>query len=497
MTDGAAPRVLIVCHDVVGSRMAGPGIRAWHMAGVLAARHPVTLVAPRPIDLRPGAFRCGDYRWGDPASLAAWLAAADVVVANGFVLEAHPELAAVAQPLALDLYDPVLLENLELLRAAPPERRAERARVDRDLLERQLAAGDFFLCATERQRDLYLGALMLAGRLAPDLVDADPLARALIDVAPFGLDAAPPIRSAPALRGVVPGIGADDPLLLWTGGLWDWLDPLTLIDALPQVAERHPNVRLVFLAGRHPGPAAEMRMPGQARERAAALGLLGRHVFFYDEWVPYERRAEFLLEATLAVSLHRDHLETAYAAVRSRFLDHLWAGLPSVVSAGDAAADLVARHDLGLVMPPGDARAAAATLIAALEDKTRLERWSANARELAARYTWERTLAPLARFCAAPRTLGPRLMVDASRGARQEDEMRATMERERGRLIHQLEAHWQLAAPPQGGLRGLAQRLALRLLAPVLAEQREFNAAVLRTIYALTAPPSEPDDQGR
>jgi len=234
-----------------------------------------------------------------------------------------------------------------------------------------------------------------------------------------------------------------------------------------------------------------------ARERAAALGLLGRHVFFYDEWVPYERRADFLLEATLAVSLHRDHLETAYAAVRSRFLDHLWAGLPSVVSAGDAAADLVARHDLGLVMPPGDARAAAATLIAALEDKARLERWSANARELAARYTWERTLAPLARFCAAPRKRAPSPPVLGRHDTSRDDEMRATMERERGRLIQQLEAHWQLAAPPQGGLRGLAQRLALRLLAPVLAEQRAFNAAVVRTIYALTAPPSEPDDQGR
>lgn len=472
------PRILIISHDVVGSRMAGPGIRAWHLARALAPSGAVTLVAPRPIDLADPAFACGEYAWGNAASLATWLGAADVVVANGFVLAAHPELAHCPQPLALDLYDPVLLENLEHMRAAPAEQRAARADADRRLLALQLAAGDFFVCATERQRDLYLGALMLAGRLTPALADADPLARDLIDVAPFGLDPNPPQRQAPALRGVLAGIGESDPLLLWTGGLWDWLDPLTLIEAMPALVARCPQARLVFLAGRHPGGAAPMRMPDLARALAAERGLLGRHVFFYDEWVPYARRADFLLEATIAVSLHRSHLETAYAAVRSRFLDHLWAGLPSLVSDGDAAAALVRAHGLGAVVPPGDVAATADALASLLAGPAALAQCGARARALAEQFAWGRVFEPLVRFCGRAQITRPAQGVPRAR--EQKGEAVKTEQ-----LMRQLEDSWRLEAPPAAGLRGLAQRLAWRALAPVLAQQRAFNAAAVKLLYAL------------
>jgi glycosyltransferase involved in cell wall biosynthesis len=484
----SAPRVLIISHDIVGMRMAGPGIRAWHMALVLAARFPVTLIAPRPIDLQPGAFRCGDYAWGAPGALAAWLAQADLVVANGFVLEAHPELAQCAAPLVLDLYDPVLLENLELLRAAPSDQRGARAAADQALLARQLAAGDFFLCATERQRDLYLGALMLAGRLSPALVDADPTARALIAVAPFGLPAEPPVKRAPALRGVLPGVGADDPLLLWTGGLWDWLDPLTLIDAMPRVAERHPAARLVLLAGRHPGNASEMRMPQLARDRARALGLLDRHVFFYDQWIEYERRADFLLEATVAVSLHRDHLETAYAAVRSRFLDHLWAGLPSVVSAGDAAAELVSRAGLGLVVPPGDAAATAQAIDTLLADGALRAECGARALEQVAAFSWERVFEPLVNFCLRPTTMSERPSYTASAPPIETDQAEA-----RKAAVARLDELWRIEPrdlTSQSPLLGEAKRAANSLtrwyVLPIVEQQNAFNAAMVHAIQQLS-----------
>ncbi len=149
------------------------------------------------------------------------------------------------------------------------------------------------------------------------------------------------------LRGVVPGISVDDLILLWTGGLWDWMDPHTLVEAMPAVVAQHHTARLVFLAGQHPGAIQPMRTPAIARQRAADLGLLDTHIFFYDQWVPYGERANVLHEADIAVSLHHNHLETAYAAVRSRFLDHLWAGLPSIVADGDAAADLVRSQGSG------------------------------------------------------------------------------------------------------------------------------------------------------
>ncbi|NTV65620.1 MAG: glycosyltransferase family 4 protein, partial [Oscillochloris sp.] len=399
-------KLLIVSHDVVGSNMAGPGIRYWELARALAAHTQVTLVAPRPIDMTASYVRTGSYTWGDVASLAAYIAHADVVLVNGFVFEFYPNLGEIDQKLMIDLYDPTLLENLELLRANPAER-AARTQRDVALLNQQLAAGDFFLCATERQRDLYMGALMAAGRITPARVDADPLLRGLIAVLPFGLPNEPPVRSGPGPRGLIAGVGPDDPIILWSGGLWDWMDPQTLIRAMPTVLAAVPNARLVFMAGRHPGAAAEMRTPHEARTLADEIGLLGSHIFFYGSWVPYADRVNFLLDAAVVVSLHRQHLETAYAAVRSRFLDHLWAGRPSVVSAGDAAAELVERYDIGRVAPIGDEAAVARAICDLLADAALCAACAGGAQALAAEFSWERVSAPIRAFCAVPRRTRP------------------------------------------------------------------------------------------
>ncbi len=502
----AMKHLLIVSHDVVGRHMAGPGIRYWELARALATCANVTLLAPQPIDIVAPEFVTGSYTWGDAASLAAHLARADLALVNGFVFEAHPELGASDLPLIVDLYDPTMLENLELLRAADPAARTDRNRRDVELLRRQLAAGDVFLCATERQRDLYIGALMAAGRVTPDLVDADPLLRALIDVLPFGLPADPPARSGPALRGTIAGIGPDDPIILWSGGLWDWMDPQTLIRAMPAVVAQIPDARLVFLAGSHPGAAAAMHTPDHARALAAELGLLDRHIFFYDSWVPYARRADFLLDAAVVVSLHRQHLETAYAALRSRILDHLWVGRASLVSAGDAAAELVARHDLGRVVPAQDVAAVAKALASLLADRDLRTAMATRARDLAPRFAWPSLIRPISAFLAAMpaadrhRTTPTMDMPQPETPPAVEDAAQV----QRGRLLHAtrnaaiqvLEHSWKLEyhpARPSGRLAGLRQLFQERVLWPLLhpmlhpmiIQQQAQNVAVLRALYTL------------
>src|SRR5262245_10371483 len=211
---------------------------------------------------------------------------------------------------------------------------------------------------------MYLGALLAAGGVAPALADADPTLRGLLRVVPFGLPAEPPAPAPPPWDAQ-----AGEQVILWSGGLWDWMDPLTLMRAMPQVLAAAPRARLVFLAGRHPGTATTMSMPGQARALAVELGLAEPQVLFVDRWMPYAERSGALLGATVAIYLHEASLESAYAAVRSRFLDHLWAGLPSIVSAGDAAAELVERHGLGRVVAPGDVEGTAAALLALLHDQ--------------------------------------------------------------------------------------------------------------------------------
>ncbi|NJL06470.1 MAG: glycosyltransferase family 4 protein, partial [Chloroflexaceae bacterium] len=491
--------ILILSHDVIGTRMAGTGIRYWEMAHALAATQPVVLLAPQPPDLTglalPPMLTCGHYTWGDVGSLAPYLAAATVVVANGMLLLPFPTLAQISQPLALDLYDPIALENLELFRHAAPEQRIQQAEQDRLLLQQQLATGDFLMCATERQRDLYMGALLAGGQITPTLTDADPTLRHVLDVVPFGVAATPPTQHRHALRGTHPAIPTDAVIVLWTGGLWDWLDPLTLIRAMPSVLAACPQVRLVFLAGAHPGTVQPMQMPQRAEQLAAELGLLDQQVIFYREWIPYAERADALLDADIAVSLHHNHLETTYAAVRSRFLDHLWAGLPSVVSEGDAAAALVQTHKLGYTVAANDGAGVAHALIRLAEDAAPRAEYARNAQQLGAQLTWTPVLGPLRHFCQHP-TKRPRAGLGQWLPAAQpplEQEQRMSSEPTTpalpplDELIRRAEQLWQFGSPADTGGRisRIARYTFARLLAPVIAQQRDFNATSVQLFYAL------------
>ncbi len=135
------------------------------------------------------------------------------------------------------------------------------------------------------------------------------------------------------------------------------------------------------------------------RERARALDLLNRIVFFGD-WVPYNDRQNYLLEADLGISLHRDGLESHFA-FRTRLLDYIWAGLPMVVTRGDSLADLVEQRKLGRVVPAGDAATLAAAILELLAGQARAESASRFA-AVAAEFTWEKAVQPIARFLEAP-----------------------------------------------------------------------------------------------
>ncbi len=217
-----------------------------------------------------------------------------------------------------------------------------------------LRRGDFFTCASERQRDFWLGSLGALGRVNPYTYEADPLLSRLVSVVPFGLPNEPPRRQGPGLRGVVPGIGPDDKVVLWGGGVYNWLDPISLLRAAERLSHRIPELRLVFLGMRHPNPAVpEMRVAAQVQALSGELGLTGKHVFFNAGWAPYAQRADFLLDADVAVSTHLDHIETRYS-FRSRVLDYLWAGLPMVLTEGDVLAAEVADAGLGVTVPAED-----------------------------------------------------------------------------------------------------------------------------------------------
>ncbi|HEX9117393.1 MAG TPA: glycosyltransferase, partial [Anaerolineae bacterium] len=393
-------RLLIITHETIGPLMAGPGIRAWEMARALARHADITLAAPGSPQREQPGLRVVGY---DPQdlhlqALAPHLASADVVLAMGPLFARYRRLQDLGKPTIVDLYDPFELEKLAQAESAPAQPRPGIDQDSRLSLQLEGAAGDFFLCASERQRDLWLGTLLASGRVNTVTYGQDPTLRNLIDVVPFGISEEAPRHDRNVLKGIVPGIAEDDRVLLWNGGLWQWLDPLTLIDAMPRVLAERGDVKLYFAAGKHfdTDTVSEMPVYGQVRERSRELGLLDKHVFF-GNWIPYDERGAYLLEADLAVSLHRPGLESRFAS-RTRLLDCIWAGLPVVAAEGDPIGERIGAHELGFLVPPGQPDVLAKVILAALGDQNLRERTAARSLALRSELAWDHCVQPIVSF---------------------------------------------------------------------------------------------------
>jgi glycosyltransferase involved in cell wall biosynthesis len=393
------PRLLFISLDPVGEQMAGLGIRYTELARALAPVAEVTLAAPgaRAVD----DVATVDFTPHRPEALREPIAAADAIVT-------HPQWPVITRwmtrskaRLIYDLYDPETLETLELFAGRSAPRRRLMVDLTLDRLYDALSVGDQFICASEKQRDLWLGAMLARDLIEPDRYDADPTFRSVIDLVPFGVPSLPPRRDPrhSSIRDRFAQIADTDEIVLWNGGLWRWLDAPTAIRAVALLAKRRPGVRLVFMGGSD-SPAA-LEATTQARAVAESLGELDSTVLFNDAWVPYAERANWLLDASCALSTHRDHLETRYA-FRTRLLDCFWAGLPVVCTRGDDLSDRVAREGLGAAVPAGSDADTADALETVL-DRGRASYTDALA-SAARDHVWDTVAAPIAHWIAMPRS---------------------------------------------------------------------------------------------
>ncbi|WP_232212026.1 MULTISPECIES: glycosyltransferase family 4 protein [Microbacterium] len=402
MSGAARTHVLIVTGDPIGQQMAGPAIRVWHMARALARVAEVRVVSWMPIGRRSDEFELHYVHETDDLGMSIHEAWSDVIVVQGTSLRVFPSISRTQKIVVADLYDPFQIEQLEMNRYRDRDAWEDEVTKAVSLVNEQLARADCFLCASEAQRNLWLGGLSTLGRLNPANYTADPTFESLVRVVPFGLSDTPPVQTRHAIKGTVPGIEVTDRVLIWGGGIYNWFDPVTLIEAMALVERDRTDVKLFFLSARHFNPdVPEMKALTDAIAAAERLGLTGRTVFFNDTWVDYEARADYLLDADIGVSTHVWHAETRFS-FRTRILDYLWAGLPIVASEGDAFADIIGERGLGEVVPAGDAAQVAAAILRLLDDPERLDTVRERVRSARKEFEWDSALAPLIDFCLAP-----------------------------------------------------------------------------------------------
>ena len=388
--------------------MAGPGIRYYHLSRILSRYTDLTLAilpqnerAVTNLQTRLPDVSVVTYRRGDWSSIENVARQADAVILSPYTTWEIVLFNSLDCALALDGYDPLLIEWLTTLPIDNIEEQTVHWSDRMVALFFQYLRTDFFICASERQRYWWLGQLEVAGRINPHTFQSDPSLRNLIDVVAYGLAEEPPQHTRQMVKGVWPGIEADDVVVLWGGGLWPWLDPLTAVQALAQLHTDYPQLKLIFPGTIHPNPDVQ-EMPvhnTNVYAYAEAQGLLNKAVFF-GEWVAYEDWPNVLLESDIALSLHHETIETQLA-FRSRMLEYIWAGVPMIATTGDATSEIVTQYGLGQVVDYGDVDGVATAIRQMInQDKSAYQTSLAAARR---ELTWENMARPLIQFCQNPK----------------------------------------------------------------------------------------------
>lgn len=397
-----ATRLLIISYDIIGKQMAGPGIRFYEFARVLSGYVDVTLATPNKSDINMEGIKNITYEIGNFRTLKRSVELADVILIQGHILHYFPFIKNYKGKIIVDLYNPFNLESLEMFRN---DNIAERLRIDKsniDLLKFQISIGDFFICASEKQRSYWIGMMNAMGRVNPFSYDDDNTLKKLIDIVPFGIPSTPPKHTGESIRKMIPALREDDMVVLWGGGIWNWLDPISVVKAVWEITRNRKDIKLVFLGIKHPDPKLpEMKKCRDAINLSKELDLYDKFIF-YNEWVPYEMRQNFLIESSAGLSIHHEKLETEFA-YRTRVMDYIWARLPIITTEGDSVAKLVKEENVGEVVKYENTHQLARVIESVLTNKSLKDIYRKNLEKLAPNFYWENVTKPLVEYCLQPK----------------------------------------------------------------------------------------------
>ncbi len=376
-------RILLVANDVVldaTAPMSGGALRAWGVAeGLRSAGFEVVLSMPQ-----PGVTHLATQAWDrvPPASQAiAWnwqnqdeivqRVAADVVVYSPnpvhLALRQKPEA-----PLVLDLHGPVMLEDYYIHGRA--------GEVEFDAWRKKLRWGDFFLTPGHKQKRFFWSWFQSAG---VDLEDGR-----ILQVMPVSLGPHLPQRPVRA---------AHDPVFVFGGGLFPWTDPGAALAAVVDQIDRQGRGQLWAFTDHHRLAAAEARFAEVSRK------LLSSSRVRFPGFLPRGELLATYATADVAVDLMQWNAERELAFT-TRTVEYLWCGLPVIYNDYSELSPLIQRYQAGWCIDPADPRAMAAVLDTIFAEPELVAQYGRNAQRLVReQFTWDRTIDPLARFCAAPR----------------------------------------------------------------------------------------------
>ena len=382
--------------------MAGPGIRYHQIATELSKNFDTTLGVFSPkyivgleettytaIDIKSYNFQSDFIKFD--AIFALWLSneMIDFAKKHNIVL-------------IFDLYAPVPIEDYVGRKYANKILQQDDLEY-KSLLQNYrhfLSVGDYFVCSNPIQIDMWTGFAFSSGSITPGTTkDFDISER--IGLLPMGINLKEIEKTTlkDPLKKQYPQINKDDLLLVWTGGIWDWFDGLSPIKAMDRLVKNGTtNVKLVFLGTKHPNPdVPEMGETAKTISLSDQLKLTNKYVFFREGWIDYDKRLSYLQEADIALYAHRSSLEARYSH-RTRVLDHILVGLPTIATKGDYLTDLIQDNKYGESVKPENVMELSDLLLGFAKDKNSLKKYRDNIERDKDEFTWENSVSSLVDF---------------------------------------------------------------------------------------------------
>lgn len=192
-------------------------------------------------------------------------------------------------------------------------------------------------------------------------------------LAAFKQDALP----TPAEARAQLGLPADGPLIGIVGRLQGWKGIHVLIEAMPAILARYPDVHAVIVGGKHD---LEPEYEAKLARRISALGLTARVTL-----AGFQQNIPLWMQAMDVVVHASDNEPFGIVVIEAMAL-----GKPVVAGARGGPAEVITEGVNGLLSPFGDAAALATAVLRYLDDPTFAAACGARARTRAADFSDER-----------------------------------------------------------------------------------------------------------
>jgi glycosyltransferase involved in cell wall biosynthesis len=165
------------------------------------------------------------------------------------------------------------------------------------------------------------------------------------------------------------------PIVVYQGGL----QPGRGLPRLVEAAALVPEAYFVFIGGG--------RQAGELHQLAAKLGLNERVHFIST--VPLAELLSYTASADIGVQPIENTCLNHFTTDSNKLFEYVIAGLPVVASQLPEISKVVRKHDLGLLVPPGDTLALADAILTLVQNKNLRQQYHVHAEQAGQSLNWE------------------------------------------------------------------------------------------------------------